>query len=95
MIYLDNAATTMRKPPEVLTAVKNAYNTFGGPGRGSHRAAMNAANAMYECREAACELFGVSNPEQVVLTINATHALNIAIKSLAKPGCKVVNFRLR
>ncbi|MCL2081559.1 MAG: aminotransferase class V-fold PLP-dependent enzyme [Oscillospiraceae bacterium] len=90
MIYLDNAATTMRKPPEVLAAVKNAYNTFGGPGRGSHGAAMRAADAMYACREAACELFGLSNPERVVLTLNATHALNIAIKSLAKPGRKVL-----
>jgi selenocysteine lyase/cysteine desulfurase len=80
----------MRKPPEVLAAVKNAYNTFGGPGRGSHSAAMRAADAMYGCREAACELFGIASPEQVIITINATHALNIAIKSLAKPGCRVV-----
>lgn len=90
MIYLDSAATTMQKPPEVLKAIKDAYSGFGGPGRGSHKAAMRAADAMYSCREAACELFGVSSPERVVLTMNATHALNIAIKSLVIPGRKVL-----
>lgn len=90
MIYLDNAATTMQKPPGVLRALREAYSGFGGPGRGSHSAAMRAADAMYACREAACELFGVDSPERVILTMNATHALNIAIKSLAKPNGKVV-----
>ena len=90
MIYLDNAATTMRKPSGVTRAVRDASRDFGGPGRGSHAAAMRAADAMYACREAACELFGIQTPESVILTMNATHALNIAIKSLARPGKKVL-----
>ena len=90
MIYLDNAATTMRKPPGVTRAISDASKSFGGPGRGSHGAAMRAADAVYACREAACELFGIKTPESVILTMNATHSLNIAIKSLAIPGGKVL-----
>ncbi|MCL2084587.1 MAG: aminotransferase class V-fold PLP-dependent enzyme [Oscillospiraceae bacterium] len=90
MIYLDSAATTLQKPPEVLRAMRTAFSSFGGAGRGSHQASMNAANAIYDLRETACEMFGASSPEQVILTHNATHALNIAIKGLAKPGGHVL-----
>ena len=42
------------------------------------------------CRQAAADLFGVESPEQVVFTFNATHGLNIAIRSLVKQGDKVL-----
>ncbi|GHU93824.1 cysteine desulfurase [Clostridia bacterium] len=89
MIYFDSAATTMQKPPEVFQAVRRAER-FGGAGRGGHEAAMNAAAAIYDCRELACKLFGASSPERVILTSNATHALNIAIKSLVNPQKAVI-----
>ena len=90
MIYLDSAATTLQKPPEVLRAMRAAFEGFGGAGRSSHQAAMNAANAIYDLRETACEMFGAPSPEHVILTHNATHALNVAIKSLARPGGRVL-----
>ncbi|MCL2004301.1 MAG: aminotransferase class V-fold PLP-dependent enzyme [Oscillospiraceae bacterium] len=90
MIYLDNAATTLHKPPEVLAAVRRALETCGGAGRGGHAAAQAAAETLFDCREEAARLFGMSGPERVILTSNATHALNIAIKSLAKPGKTVL-----
>lgn len=90
MIYFDNAATTLQKPAEVRRALHNALGTLGSPGRGGHRIAMAAAEKAYECRSAAAEFFNVPEPEQVVFTINATHALNIAIKSLAGRGDKVL-----
>lgn len=90
MIYLDSAATTMQKPPAVLRAASYAMTNMASPGRGGHRPAMLAANTAFHCRQAAAELFGVSDPEQVVLTFNATHGLNIAIKSLVKPGDTVL-----
>lgn len=90
MIYLDNAATTLKKPPEVALAVKNAIGNLASPGRGGHKWAMDAAQVMYECREAVDELFNVEDPECVIFTLNATHGLNIAIKSLVSPGDKVV-----
>jgi selenocysteine lyase/cysteine desulfurase len=90
LIYLDNAATTLRKPAEVTAAVKHALERCGGAGRGGHAPAQAAVDALLDCREEAARLFGMSAPERVILTSNATHALNIAIKSLAKPGKTVV-----
>ena len=90
MIYLDNAATTLAKPPQVLAAVQRAMQQMASPGRGAHPPALLAAETLYDCRSEAAELFHVSEPEQVVFTMNATHALNLAIHSLAKPGMPVV-----
>lgn len=90
MIYLDSAATTMQKPPAVSRAVQYAAGHMASPGRGGHRPAMLAASTVFSCRQAVAELFGVSDPEQVVFTFNATHGLNIAIKSLVKPGDTVL-----
>ncbi len=90
MIYLDSAATTLQKPRGVAEAAARAIRTMASPGRGGHGAAMLAADTAYNCREAAARLFGVKNPESIIFTLNATHALNIAIKTLARPGSKVV-----
>ncbi len=90
MIYLDSAATTMQKPPAVVRAASYAMGHMASPGRGGHRPAMVAAETAFSCRQAAAELFGLSDPERVVFTFNATHGLNIAIKSLAKPGDTVL-----
>ena len=90
MIYLDSAATTLQKPPTVALASARAINHLSSPGRGGYRAAMSAAETALACREEAAALFHVPDPEQVVFTFNATHGLNIAIKSLVKPGDKVV-----
>lgn len=86
MIYLDNAATTLVKPKSVERAMLRAIQTCANPGRGGYRAAMHAAKLVYSCRETAAELFGLDNPTRVVFTQNATHALNIAIKSQLRNG---------
>lgn len=90
MIYLDNAATTLIKPPGVPKSTAWAVAHLATPGRGSHRAAMDAAETAYQCRAAAAKLFHVSAPENIVFTFNATHALNIAIKSLVRRDDKVI-----
>ena len=90
MIYLDSAATSLLKPKSVSDAVSEAIRTMASPGRGAHIAALRAADTVYECRELACRLFHFDAPERVVFTMNATHALNIAIRSLVKKGDKVV-----
>ena len=89
MIYLDNGATSFHKPERVYRAVERAMRTCANPGRGGYGAAMEASRRLYACREAAGELFGC-RPEQVVLTNNCTHGLNIAIRSMLKPGARVV-----
>ena len=90
MIYLDSAATSLLKPPSVARATAMAMRTMASPGRGGHSAAMRAADTVFACREAAARLFHVPEPERVVFTMNATHALNIAIRSLVSPGDPVV-----
>ncbi len=90
MIYLDSAATTLQKPGRVATAMARAVNTLASPGRGGHTAAQRAAETAYKCREEAAKLFELNDPEQVVFTSSATHGLNIAIKSVIKPGDTVL-----
>ena len=90
MIYLDSAATSLQKPPEVWRAVRRAMEGAASPGRGGHPWGREAARLVYSCRERAAELFHVPGPEQVVFTCNATHALNIAIRSLVRPGATVL-----
>ncbi|MBR5537139.1 MAG: aminotransferase class V-fold PLP-dependent enzyme [Clostridia bacterium] len=86
MIYLDAAATTLQKPDSVRQAMARAMTECGNPGRSGHRAAMRAAQVVYDCREAAAGFFGLAQPERVVFTMNATHGLNIAIQSLLRRG---------
>lgn len=90
MIYLDSAATTFQKPAAVAAAMQDALKTMSSPGRGGYVPAMRAADAAFDCRSELAELYHLSNPEQVVFTMNATHALNIAIKTLVPPGGRVV-----
>ena len=90
MIYLDSAATSFQKPASVAAAMWEALSSMSSPGRGGYPAAVRAADTAFQCRSELAELFGLENPEQVVFTLNATHALNIAIKSLVPPGGKAV-----
>ncbi len=89
MIYLDNAATTLTKPRAVHEAVIRAMRYAGGYARGGHAAAVRAGDTVYSCREQAAGLFGVDDPAKVVFTMNATHAINLAVNGLVEPGMKV------
>ncbi len=90
MIYLDNAATTYPKPRAVPEAIVACMQSAGGnPGRSGHDMALAAGETVYACREAVCDLVGAT-PEQVVFTMNATQALNIAIKSMVHRGDHVL-----
>lgn len=90
MIYLDSAATSLVKPTAVQSAVLRAMQSCASPGRGAHAPAMRAAETVFACRETAARLFHVPEPERVVFTANATHALNLAICSLAGSGSRVL-----
>ena len=90
MIYLDSAATTFQKPRSVAEAMVRALASMSSPGRGGYPAAMAAADAALDCRTELAELYRAPSPERVVFTLNATHALNIAIKSLVPPGGRAV-----
>ena len=89
MTYLDNGATSFPKPGPVRRAVGEAMARCANPGRGGHPASLEASKLLYRCRAAAGELFGCG-PERVVLTANCTQGLNMAIRTLARPGDRVV-----
>ncbi len=90
MIYFDSAATSFQKPASVAAAMWEALASMSSPGRGGYPAAARAADTAFQCRSELADLFGLKNPEQVVFTLNATHALNIAIKSLVPLGGRAV-----
>ena len=94
MIYMDNAATTMRKPEEVIEAVVGAMNSMGNAGRGAHSASLSASRVIYNAREALARFFGAESPKQIVFTNNSTESLNMAIKGLLEPGDHVVTTML-
>lgn len=85
MIFLDSGATSLQKPAQVAAAMTWAMGRCASPGRGSYRQAEEAARAAFQCRVLAAQMFD-AEPEQVVFTMNATHALNLAIKTLVAPG---------
>ena len=94
MIYFDNAATTLRKPPCVARAVAEAIGSLGNPGRGVHEGALSASRVIYDARAALAELFGAESPERIAFTANSTEALNMAIKGVLSPGDHVITTAL-
>ena len=86
MIYLDNAATTLHKPPQVMDAVVRAMTAMGNAARGAHGGALEAARTVYNTRVKLAKLFGCPRPDHVVFTANSTEALNLAINGILRPG---------
>lgn len=90
MIYFDNAATSYPKPNSVYAKWQQAMSVYGAnPGRSGHAFSQSTAEAVYKSRETCAKFFG-AQPENTVFTLNCTHALNFAIKGLAREGCHFV-----
>ena len=94
MIYLDNAATTIKKPDAVYDAVLDAMKHCGNSGRGASDASLDASRKIYEARMCLTEFFGGDDAARLVFTANATEALNIAIHGLFEPGEHVITTQL-
>ncbi len=91
MIYLDNAATSWPKPPQVLAAMAHFLTEVGGnPGRSGHRLSVEAGRIVYAAREAVAQLFNAPDPLRVVFGLNATEGINLALRGLLRPGDHVV-----
>ena len=86
MIYLDNAATTMLKPPGVAQAVARAIDSFGGVGRGVHGASLDAGMTVFSARQKLSSMLGGPGPKRVAFALNATEALNVAICGMLHDG---------
>ena len=91
MIYLDNAATSFPKPPEVIRAAAGVMEKIGGnPGRGGHAGALAGGRILENCRELAAQYLGVSTPERIIFCLNCTDALNIALRGTLHAGDEVL-----
>ena len=91
IIYLDNAATSWPKPPGVVEAIeRNVRENAANPGRGSHEMAVKASRVLFDARKRLARLFGIGNPNDIAFALNTTHALNLAIQGLLKPGDHVI-----
>lgn len=91
VIYLDNAATTWPKPPNVLRAVNDALVRYGAnPGRSGHRMSIETAEMIYTCREKVAAFFGLSDTQGVVFTANCTTALNMVIRGVVGDNGRVL-----
>lgn len=90
MIYLDNAATTLHKPPQVTEAIVHALQSMGNSSRGTHAGSMAASHTVYDTRVKLAKLFGCPRADHVAFTANVTEALNIAINGLISKGDHVI-----
>ncbi|WP_125666587.1 aminotransferase class V-fold PLP-dependent enzyme [Paenibacillus baekrokdamisoli] len=91
VIYLDHAATSWPKPPEVIQAVvKVMEQDAANPGRGSHQMAVRASRVLFEARKGIAKLFRVNNPNDIAFALNTTMALNMAIKGMVQAGDHII-----
>jgi cysteine desulfurase family protein len=90
MIYLDNAATTLKKPDCVVQAVTHALTSMGNSARGTHDSALQSARSVFQARSSIAKLFNAPGPERVAFTKNSTEALNLAICGLFNQGDHVI-----
>ncbi len=91
MIYLDNPATSMKKPSVVCEAMyRNTINFSVNAGRGGHWASVKGAEGIAEAQEELSGLFNIQNPERLAFTQNATYALNMAIGGFLKRSDHVI-----
>lgn len=91
LIYLDNAATTIQKPPQVKEAVCAALSGMANSARGAYGGSLAASRVIYETREKLAQLFDFDRPERVCFTQNATEALNTALSGLFSAGDHVIS----
>ncbi|MEK8128949.1 aminotransferase class V-fold PLP-dependent enzyme [Paenibacillus filicis] len=90
-IYLDHAASSWPKPPEVVRAMVECMEQYGAnPGRGSHEMAVKASRTLFEGRKQLARLFSIKNPNDISYALNTTMALNLAIKGFLKEGDHVI-----
>ena len=92
LIYMDNAATTFPKPPNVLEDALAFYRKYGvNPGRSGMDLAREAEAMVAEARASLASFLGATgSPDQLVFTHNASDALNIAIQGTLKSGDHVI-----
>ena len=91
LIYLDNAATSGKKPQTVISAVERSMKLLSAnPGRGGHKPSVTAATEIYKVREKISNFFNASGPQNVAFCANCTHAINFVIKGVLNENDHVI-----
>lgn len=94
MIYLDNSATTLKKPNTVIQAVTVALSQLGNSGRGVHTDSLKSSEIIFQARQSLCRLFNGEQARQIVFTSGATESLNLAIEGLHNGSDHVITTAL-
>lgn len=91
MIYLDNSASTLVKPKEVLRYITLASTRWtANPGRSGHNESIQTAIEVEKVRAKLAEMFNLKAETNVIFTSSCSMALNLAILGSAKTGGHVV-----
>lgn len=90
MMYFDQAATSLQRPPQVGQAMVQALSTLGNAGRGAHEPTLQASRMVYGTREKLARLFHAEDAPRIAFTCNATESLNVAIQGILSPGDHVI-----
>ncbi|HQH29024.1 MAG TPA: aminotransferase class V-fold PLP-dependent enzyme, partial [Oligoflexia bacterium] len=89
-IYLDHAATSWPKPPELSASFAAAcVNLTANSGRSGYRESVESARVIFDAREALCAILGVADSENIIFTRGCTEGLNLILRGLLKPGDRV------
>ena len=86
-IYLDNAATTFKKPFSTYFELYKSLTKYNAnPSRGSHKQSIKAGLKVYNCRERIKQFVNAKSTASVIYTYNCTEAINYAILGSLKPN---------
>ena len=95
VIYFDNAATSWPKPPVVAQRMSDFLaSEAANPGRAGHRMAVGAEKMIDRVRKTLTDFVGGTDFHRMIFTMNATDALNIAMKGLLRRGDHVISTAL-
>ncbi|MDP6636342.1 MAG: aminotransferase class V-fold PLP-dependent enzyme [Phycisphaerae bacterium] len=88
-IYLDNSATSFPKPPGVIEAITAFVRDCGASaGRGAYAEARACETMIATCRARIAELINAESPERIVLAMNCSEGLSIAIRGLLNTAAR-------
>ena len=94
LVYLDNAATSLRPRGVLETYVRDAVQFNANLHRAVHFFAAEATERYESTRECICSYFNASSPEEIIFTSGATAGINLVAFSLGEllvgPGDEVL-----
>ncbi|CAM2948984.1 aminotransferase class V-fold PLP-dependent enzyme [Helicobacter burdigaliensis] len=95
LIYLDNAATSFPKAPGVKEAISNFLENIGAsPSRSAHPLSIASGRILHSSRSLLAKMLGLKDLKRILFTLNATSAINMALKGILKEKDIVVTTQM-